>query len=105
VERRGVDPQKIIIDPGVGFGKSTEDNLRIIKYLREFKVLKKPVLIGTSRKSFIGNVLGLKVEDREEGTAATVAVSVMNGANIVRVHNVMLAKRVSRMVDAIKNVN
>lgn len=97
----GVSPDRIIIDPGIGFGKRVEHNLEIIRRLREFKSLGKPILIGTSRKSFIGHVLDLPVEERVEGTAATVAISIANGADIVRVHDVKQMKRVAAMTDAI----
>ncbi len=93
--------QNIIIDPGIGFGKTTEHNLMLIKNLSAFKSLRHPVLIGTSRKGFIGNILDLPVHDRMEGTAATVAASIMNGANIIRVHDVRQMKRVAVVVDAI----
>jgi len=101
---KGVDPQQIIIDPGIGFGKSVEQNLELIKYLSEFKVLGKPILIGTSRKSFIGKILDLDVDQREEGTLTTISASILNGANIVRVHNVKIAQRAVKMIDAIKGV-
>jgi len=97
----GISPNQIIIDPGIGFGKTVPHNLEIIRRLREFKSLGKPILIGTSRKSFIGKVLGLPVDDRLEGTAATVAIAIANGADIVRVHNVKEMARVVRMTDAI----
>lgn len=95
---------QIIIDPGIGFGKRLIDNLEIIRRLREFKSLGYPILIGVSRKSFIGNILNLPVEERLEGTAGAVAVSVWNGANIVRVHDVKEIVRVVKIVDAIKQI-
>lgn len=98
----GISEDKIIIDPGIGFGKTVSHNLEIIKKLKEFKVLGKPILIGTSRKSFIGNILNLSPEERIKGTAASVAISIYNGAHIVRVHDVKEMKRVVKMVDAIK---
>lgn len=105
-ESAGIAPHQIIIDPGIGFGKSLPDgNLTIIKNLAAFKTLGKPILVGLSRKAFIGHVLNLGVEDREEGTAAALAVAVTNGARIVRVHNVKTMKRVVTMVDAIVAVN
>ena len=105
-ESLGIDSQKIIIDPGIGFGKSVPDgNLSIIKNLSSFKALGKPILIGTSRKAFIGNVLNLGVEEREEGTAATISLAISNGAHIVRVHDVGKMKRVVKMVDAVLAVN
>lgn len=93
---------QIIIDPGIGFGKKLEHNIEILKKLSEFKTLGYPVLIGPSRKSFIGQILNLPVEERLEGTAASVAVSAINGANIVRVHDVREMKRVAQIVDALK---
>lgn len=98
----GVSRERIMIDPGIGFGKRYEDNLEILRRLREFKSLGCPILIGTSRKSFIGKALGdLPVEERIEGTAATVAISIANGADVVRVHDVGQMKRVAAMTDAI----
>lgn len=105
-ESVGIDSQKIIVDPGIGFGKSVPDgNLKIIKNLSFFKNLGKPILIGSSRKAFIGSVLNLGVEDREEGNAAAISLAINNGANIVRVHDVKKMKRVAQMVDAILAVN
>ncbi len=100
-ESNGVPPELIIVDPGIGFGKTVEHNLSIIKHLRRFKSLGKPVLLGTSRKSFIGKVLNVGVEEREEGTAATVVAGILNGADIVRVHNVARILPAVRMADAI----
>jgi len=97
----GIPKDKIIVDPGIGFGKTTEHNLEIINRLMEFKSLGFPVLMGVSRKSFIGNVLGLPVEERLEGTLAAVTASVMNGADIVRVHDVKETKRAVQLADAI----
>ena len=97
----GISPDQIIIDPGIGFGKTVVHNLEIIRRLREFKSLGKPILIGTSRKSFIGKVLDLPVDDRLEGTAATVALAISGGADIIRVHNVKEMVRVARMTDVI----
>lgn len=92
---------QIIVDPGIGFGKQLEHNLEIIRQLREFSRFGYPVLVGPSRKSFIGKILDLPVDQRLEGTAAAVAASIMNGANIVRVHDVKEMRRVARVVDAI----
>jgi dihydropteroate synthase len=97
----GIKRNVLIIDPGIGFGKSFDDNLKIIKNLQKFSVLGQPILIGPSHKAFIGHVLGLSVEYRETGTMAAVAASVLNGANIVRVHNVGAAKETVTMIDAI----
>ncbi len=98
---RGVPPDNIIVDPGVGFGKTLEQNLEIVRRLDELKFLKRPVLIGTSRKSMIGLVLNLPPDQRLEGTAATVAISIAKGADIVRVHDVAQMIRVCRMSDAV----
>jgi dihydropteroate synthase len=97
----GIKRDVIIIDPGIGFGKSFDDNLKIINNLHTFSSLGQPLLIGTSNKAFIGHVLGLSVESRENGTMATVAASILNGANIVRVHNVKATKETVTMIDAI----
>lgn len=91
----------IILDPGIGFGKTVQQNLNIIKNLRQLKELGYPVLLGPSRKSFIGYTLDLPVEERLEGTAAAVTVGIMNGADIIRVHDVREMTRVTRMCDAI----
>ena len=99
--RLGVRPENIILDPGMGFGKTAEHNLEILRRLDEFAVLERPLLIGMSRKSTIGYVLDLPVEERVEGTAATVALSIARGADIVRVHDVKEMVRVARMSDAI----
>ncbi len=101
----GLAKEKIIIDPGIGFGKTPAENRLIIKQLRDFKSLGRPVLIGTSRKSFIGHTLDLDVNERLEGSLATVAIGIMNGADIVRVHDVKESKRVSLMTDAVRNEN
>jgi dihydropteroate synthase len=97
----GVPRERIIVDPGIGFGKTVGHNLEILRRLREFLVLERPILMGTSRKSFIGRVLDLPVDQRLEGTAATVALSIANGAAIVRVHDVLPMVRVARMTDAV----
>jgi dihydropteroate synthase len=103
-EGKGIDPESILIDPGFGFGKTLEQNLTLLKYLSEFLVLSKPILIGTSRKSFIGKVVGA-FEERLEGTAATVVIGIMNGASVIRVHDVLYMKRLSKMVDAVLRIN
>lgn len=99
--QNGIAPDRVIIDPGIGFGKTTEQNLQILKQLEVFKQLNKPILIGTSRKSFIGNLLELPVTERVEGTLATVCWAIAHGADIVRVHDVKAAARVARMTDAL----
>lgn len=99
----GIREDMIIIDPGIGFGKTFDHNLEIIKNLHEFTLLQKPILIGPSRKAFIGKILGdAPASERLEGTAAAVAISIMNGANIVRVHDVKEMSKVAKVADAIK---
>jgi len=98
----GISPERIIIDPGIGFGKTLDHNLEILRRLKEFKAFGKPILIGTSRKSFIGKVLNVSdAMDRVEGTAATVAIAIANGADVIRVHDAKEMVRVARMADAI----
>ena len=97
----GVERGNIIVDPGVGFGKTVDQNLEIVRRLAELKTLGFPILLGTSRKSFIGLVLALPAEQRLEGTAASVAIGIANGADMVRVHDVAQMVRVVRMSDAI----
>ncbi len=97
----GVAWERIIVDPGLGFGKTVEQNLEIMDRLGELKVLGRPILVGPSRKSFIGYTLDLPPEERLEGTAATVALCIARGADIVRVHDVREMVRVARMTDAI----
>ena len=97
----GIKWENIILDPGVGFGKTVEQNLEIVRRLVELKVLKRPILLGTSRKSFIGYALDLPVEQRLEGTAATVAIGIANGADIMRVHDVKEMALVVKMSDAV----
>lgn len=99
--QHGVDAERIAVDPGIGFGKTLEHNLQILRCLREFQRLGRPILVGTSRKSFIGKVLDAPVEQRLFGTAATIAVAVANGADVVRVHDVKEMAQVARMTDAI----
>lgn len=99
----GIDEDKIILDPGIGFGKTLRQNLEILKRLREFKSMGFPILIGTSRKKFIGAILKLSVQERLNGTLATLAVAVINGAHIVRVHDVREAVQVVRICDAVGN--
>jgi len=99
---QGLPEDRIILDPGFNFGWTENQALEMLRRLRELRIVGRPVLIGTSRKSTIGSVLGgLPVEERLEGTAATVAVSITNGADIVRVHDVKEMARVARMTDAI----
>jgi dihydropteroate synthase len=100
----GVRPERIVIDPGIGFGKRVEDNLVIIKRLGEFRSMGFPVLLGASRKSFIGALTGLEVDERLYGSLGSVSAGVVNGADIVRVHDVLETKRTIEMVDHIRNV-
>ena len=97
----GIQEQNLILDPGIGFGKRFEDNLAILKNLKEFKKLDRPILVGLSRKSFIGKILDLPVEERLEGSLGALACSIMQGANIARVHDVKESVRVAKVVDAI----
>jgi dihydropteroate synthase len=98
----GVPRDRVIIDPGIGFGKTAEHNWVVMRRLGELKELGFPILIGTSRKSFIGKLLDLPVSERVEGTAATVATSVLRGADIVRVHDVEAMTRVVRVADQMR---
>lgn len=99
----GVRREQIIIDPGVGFGKTYEHNLHVLKNLDRFQELGRPILLGTSRKSVIGLTLHLPVTERLEGTIATVVWGINLGANIVRVHDVSAVSRAVKMCDAIRN--
>ena len=99
--KAGIEESRIILDPGIGFGKTREHNLELINRLDEIRALGFPVLLGTSRKSFIGFTLDLPADQRVEGTAATVAVGITRGADIIRVHDVKEMARVAKMTDAI----
>jgi dihydropteroate synthase len=102
-ESAGLDPGQILIDPGIGFGKAPEQNLLILKHLSEFRILGKPILLGTSRKSFIGKILRTEdISERLDGTLATIAIGILNGAQIVRCHDVPQAKRAIAVADAIR---
>jgi len=101
-ESAGIDPQQIIIDPGIGFGKNLEDNLLIIKNLSEFRILGKPILLGTSRKSFIGKILNVEANERLEGTLSSIAICALHGAHIIRCHDVLQAKKAIAVADAIR---
>jgi dihydropteroate synthase len=104
--RSGISDEKIIIDPGIGFGKTVAHNLEIINRLNEFAGLEKPILLGHSRKSFIGNILdNAPAADRLEGTAAAAAIGIFNGANIIRVHDIKEMARVARIADEIKRMH
>jgi dihydropteroate synthase len=100
-EAAGIDATRIVVDPGIGFGKSAGGNLEIIRKLSEFSSLGRPIMVGTSRKSFIGAVLGRDVAERGFGTAATVALAIANGASIVRVHDVREMRDVADMAMAL----
>jgi dihydropteroate synthase len=100
--KAGVDREKILIDPGIGFGKTLEHNLIILNRLEEFRALGRPILLGPSRKKFIGTVLGIPVpEQRVDGTAAAVALGIERGARVLRVHDVARMAQVAKMTDAI----
>ena len=104
----GLKRENIILDPGIGFGKTPEDNIRVLKRLNEMKTvdgIPYPVLLGTSRKSFIGHALGLEAGQRMEATGATCVMGIMSGAEIVRVHDVMPIARMCRMTDAIVKID
>jgi dihydropteroate synthase len=98
----GIAPRSIAVDPGIGFGKTLEHNLKLIGSLRRFKALDKPVLIGVSRKSFIGRILDLDAEERLEGSLAAGVAGVINGADILRVHDVRATVRAVRIAHAIR---
>lgn len=100
-KKAGIEERRIILDPGIGFGKTREHNLELINRLGEIRALGYPVLLGSSRKSFIGFTLDLPADQRLEGTAATVAVGITRGADIIRVHDVKEMARVARMTDAL----
>ena len=98
----GIPRERVIIDPGIGFGKTADQNWVVMRRLEELKELGLPILIGTSRKSFIGKLLDLPVGERVEGTAATIAAAVLRGADIVRVHDVEAMTRVARVADQMR---
>lgn len=98
----GVKPENIILDPGIGFAKSYEENLRTMKGLEKITAMGYPILLGTSRKSMIGNALKLPVDKRVEGTIATTVIGIMKGCDFIRVHDVLENKRAAMMVDAVK---
>lgn len=101
---KGIERDNIILDPGIGFGKRVEDNLKIIKHIGVFKQFGLPILVGTSMKSFIGKITESTLKGRIEGTLASISISVWNGADIVRVHDVKKAKKVILLTDAIRKV-
>jgi dihydropteroate synthase len=101
-EKAGIDPEMIMVDPGIGFGKTREHNLEILKKLSCFKALRRPIMVGVSRKSFIGEITAKRAEERIFGTSAAVCASILNGADIVRVHDVAEMRDVALVADAIK---
>lgn len=101
LKEQGIEPVRIVIDPGFGFSKTAPQNLTLLRELGRLQQVGRPVLVGTSRKSTIGLVLGTAVDQRLEGTAATVALAIAGGADIVRVHDVAAMVRVARMADAV----
>lgn len=100
-EARGIARDRLIVDPGIGFGKTPEQNIALLRRLAELRRLGLPLLVGASRKSFIGQALGLPPDQRDEGTAAVTAFAIQQGADLVRVHNVLINARVARMTDAL----
>jgi len=101
-EAAGVPSDRVLVDPGIGFGKTAEQNLVVLRRLAELESLDRPLLVGTSRKSFIGRILDLPVDDRVEGTAASIAVAILRGADVVRVHDVLAMARVARVAEALR---
>jgi dihydropteroate synthase len=99
----GVARERIMVDPGIGFGKTVDHNLSLIKHLDSLALLGRPLVLGTSRKSFIGGVLNREVTEREPGTWASVCAGIMKGAHILRVHEVSTCRQLSDMIDAILN--
>jgi dihydropteroate synthase len=102
---RGMNREKIIIDPGIGFGKRLRDNLALIRNLNSFRTLDQPILIGVSRKSYIGKILDLPPDERIEGSIASAVISVLQGAHILRVHDVAAMKRSVVMTEAIMDAD
>lgn len=100
---KGIKRENIILDPGIGFGKTLEHNIEILRNLKKFKKFKLPILIGTSRKSFIGKILNTDEKHRLEGTLATTVIAILNGADIIRVHDVKENVLVAKLVDEIYN--
>ncbi len=103
-EKAGIPKDKIILDPGIGFGKRLEDNLRILRDIKDFFELGLPVLIGPSRKSFLGQILDKEARERDVGTMAVVAVCAYQGVHLVRVHNVSMAQDTLKVIQALKEV-
>lgn len=103
-KRAGVKDEMIILDPGIGFAKTAKQNLEVMNQLEQIKSLDYPVLLGTSRKRFIGQVLGTEVDERMEGTGATVCLGITKGCEIVRVHDVLPISRMAKMMDAMLQI-
>ncbi|WP_088067067.1 dihydropteroate synthase [Gottfriedia luciferensis] len=103
-KRAGVKDEMIILDPGIGFAKSAQQNLEVLNQMEQIKALDYPVLLGTSRKRFIGEVLGTEVDERMEGTGATVCLGITKGCEIVRVHDVLAISRMTKMMDAMLKI-
>ncbi|HEY5585260.1 MAG TPA: dihydropteroate synthase [Ruminiclostridium sp.] len=99
--KAGIKDENILIDPGIGFAKTCEQNLQVIRQLDVFRSLGYPILLGASRKSFIGKILELEVQDRLEGTLAITAAGIMKGADVVRVHDVLENTRVAKIIDCL----
>jgi len=104
-KKSGVSEEQIVIDPGIGFGKTLEHNLTILKKLDDFSRLSRPILVGLSRKGFIGKITGLSVNERLEGTIAAVVAAYLSGSILFRVHDVKEVKRALAVAEAIKNAN
>ncbi len=103
--RAGIRKDLIIVDPGLGFGKTFHHNLEILNDLSSFSSLGRPIIIGSSRKAFIGNILDKMPQERDIGTMATVSAAIMNGAHIVRVHNVKMTLETVKIIDAIQTAD
>ncbi|MFH1269967.1 MAG: dihydropteroate synthase, partial [Candidatus Omnitrophota bacterium] len=100
----GMSREKIIIDPGIGFGKRFKHNLEILNRLKEFKILGRPILVGPSRKSFLGKILNAAPQERVFGTVSACVLAVQNGANIIRVHDVKAVRQAVKVLNAINNI-
>jgi len=103
--KNGISEDRIIVDPGIGFGKTAEHNLEILRRLAEFRALERPIMVGPSRKSFLGKILNADPKDRLMGTAAACAIAIMNGASIIRVHDIKEMVETARVADAVKGAN
>ena len=103
--KAGIDPSRLAIDPGIGFGKDVKGNLDIIRRLREFRSFGRPILVGASRKGFIGKIVGGGPDERKTGSLAVASAAIMNGANIIRAHDVAETVKMARMIDAIRSPN